>query len=70
MCFEFRGDAKYLETILKVVVFLQESRKVDDNLCIRDAKLQYFIIDSLGRIDCPKRLLQVDVEGPKLNRFE
>ena len=67
MCFEFQEDAKYLETILEVVILLQESSVVDDNLCIRDAKLQYFIINSLGGIDCPKRLLQVDVEGPKLD---
>jgi len=67
MCFEFQEDAKYLETILEVVILLQESSVVDDNLCIRDAKLQYFIINSLGGIDCPKRLLEVDVEGPKLD---
>jgi len=70
MCAEFQDDAKYLETILEVVVLLQESSIIDNNLCIRDAKLQYFIIDSLGRIDCPDRLLQVDIEGPKLDRFE
>jgi hypothetical protein len=67
MCVEFQEEAKYLETILEVVILLQESSIVDNNLCIRDAKLQYFIIDSLGGIDCPNRLLQVDIEGPKLD---
>jgi hypothetical protein len=70
MCVEFQEDAKYLETILEVVVLLQESSVVDNDLCIRDAKLQYFIINSLGGIDCSNRLLQVNIEGPKLDRFE
>jgi len=70
MCAECQENGKYLETILEVVVLLQESSIVDNNLCIRNAKLQYFIIDSLGGIDCPNGLLQVDIEGPKLDRFE
>lgn len=70
MYFEFQEDGKYLETILEVVVLLQESSVVDNNLCIRNAKLQYFIINSLGGIDGPNRFLQVDIEGPKFDRFE
>ena len=52
------------------MVLLQESSVVDNNLCIRDAKLQYFIINDLGGIDCPDRLLQIDIERPKLDRLE
>jgi hypothetical protein len=59
-----------LETLLKVLVLLEESSIVDDDLSICDLELHDLVVDCLGRLDGADRLLEVAVEGPDLERLE
>jgi hypothetical protein len=59
-----------LETLLKVLVLLEESSIVDNDLSICDLELHDLVVDCLGRLDGADRLLEVAVEGPDLERLE
>ena len=60
----------YFEAFLKVFVIFEECSIVDNNLGIRYTELQNFVIHGLCRLHGSEGLLEVDVERPKLERFE
>lgn len=60
----------YLEAVFEVVILLQESGIVDDNLGVCNPQLQNLVIDSLSGFHRANRFLQIDVERPKLDGFE
>ena len=60
----------HLEAFLVVLVLFQESRIVDDDLCVRDSKVQDLVIDCLRRFHGTQGLFKIDVERPQLERLK
>ena len=65
-----RPTGTHLKALLPVLVLLQEIGKVDDDLSVSDLELKDLVVDGLGGVDCANRLLEIDVEGPQLERLE
>ena len=59
-----------LKAFFKVFVFLQESRVVNDDLCVRNSQFENPVIDSFCRFNCANRLFKVYVKRPQFQRFE
>ena len=59
-----------LEALLVVLVLLQESSVVDNDLGVCNAQVHDLVVYSLRRLDRPEGLFQVDVEGPEFERLE
>jgi hypothetical protein len=55
----------YFETFFKVLILFEKCSIVDNDLRIRNTKLQDFVIHGLCGFHGPERLLEVDVERPK-----
>ena len=55
----------YFKTFLKVLIFFEESRIVDNNLGVRNSELQDFVVHGLCGLHGPEGLFEVDVERPK-----
>lgn len=64
------GKVSYLETVLKILVFLQKGSKIDNDLCVCDPQFQNFIVYVFRRLDRSYGLFKVDIEGPKFERFK
>ena len=60
----------HLEALLPVLVLLEEVGIVDDDLSVGNLELKDAVVHRLGRLDGPDRFLEVDVEGPELERLE
>ena len=60
----------YFETFLEVFIIFEECSVVDNNLSIRYAELKNFVIHGLCGLHGSEGLLEVDIERPKLKRFE
>lgn len=60
----------HLETLLEVLVFLEESCIIDNDLCVGYTQLENFVIHSFRRVNSSDRLLKVYVKGPELQRLE
>ena len=60
----------YLEALLVVLVLFQEGGVVDYDLSVGNAQVEDLVVNRLRGFDRADRLFEVDVEGPKLERFE
>lgn len=63
---KFNASLVNFEAFLKVFVFFQECSIVDNDLSVRNAELQDFVIYSLCGLHRPKGLLEIDKERPEL----
>jgi hypothetical protein len=54
------------EAFLKVLVFFQECSIIDNDLGVRNAELQDFVIYTLCGLHRPEGLLEIDIERPEL----
>lgn len=62
--------AAYLEALLEILVLLQESRVVDDDLCIRYPKFQDLVIYRFSCLYSADGLFKIHIERPQLQRLE
>lgn len=60
----------YFETFFEVFTFFKECGVIDNDLGIRDAELQDFVIHGFCRLDSSEGLLEVNIERPKFERLE
>jgi hypothetical protein len=64
------GNFSCLETVLKIIVFLQKGGVIDDDLCVCDPQFQNFIVYNFRSLDRSYGLFKVDIERPEFERFE
>jgi hypothetical protein len=67
---EIYNQGAHAEAVFEVLVLLQERRIVDDDLRVGNPELEYFVVNTFGRLHGTNRLFKIHIKGPQFEGFE